>query len=1502
MQQYQAGYILEALKDQLLAYSESHNIEIAINGLLKSISTFNIETSLNLEIQSAVPSILAVASNILTRGLPTLPSVFIEEQFAQALQLTSRMDQKERGKVNFPLKAKFLDPVLSDIFFRSLHVVDPRANKRNQYLNLSDVDSNFERSFLLNLIPENKSFLAQILEKQRSRGSLTRDNNQGRVDFSLEIPYDVSQTRTNRYKQQVQLKHHKTYVVEVDGRKYHTDLLDDLKDFELAQLSTEIRHITEDKTHKDVDDFLQSVSNETYVKIIEENFHNPAYLTSQETVLMLSPFAIARLQRVLLQYMMANYDKIVKDEIFKIAVLERDIPCAHIATADLQATLFTLNELAQIQIILPSIELEVFTSEEFLNHSLHQDKKVNRISAFNPVGFDLVLDISIFRREGIFKEENVLNFDNLVSIRSSHYIHYQTFTGVTSAPLISYRPLVIPLENEVFEDIPETSGLLKKFIQDIFRKIDFRVGQMPILNRALQLKSVIGLLPTGGGKSLTYQLAAMMQPGVTIIIDPIRSLMIDQFNSLKEIGIDKCEFINSTLNTAERNYNQHNLLAKGQLQFLFVSPERFVIDDFRKALDNAAKDGHYFAYAVIDEVHCVSEWGHDFRTPYLNLGENAQEFCTTYNGKPIPLFGLTATASFDVLADIERELQIADDDGNAIVRFENSIRDEINYIIREVPNTYEGLKNLTEKAIRESIGKIKQDQIFDLISEKQKTLDIFNNEKSISEILDHSFTNYLPFTSRQKWINKFKSAEAAILEYRNEYLEHIFIKKSPFVPPDSKGKYHYGIIVFLPHRQGWLGVRNGYNSHGVYDKPDYVTVEQIEEKQFHRFNHDCFGYFIGSGDDENAAKIDKESFEHLRLYKANEESVMVATKAFGMGIDKPDVRMTIHLNIPQSIESFVQEAGRAGRDGKVSTSVILYNDDHLNLQSRPGEEFHLDTDILMYFHNNSFKGQIKERVVIHELRNRITFPNTINLQLILDEMNDLFSHEDIQFGIKLGGTNHFNRIFINTLSGTSIGFVNLESLATGTYNDFGDAAFCLKIVEWLKSKLPFQTHHDVTSIRNWLNQVVVKTDYQVGIEKILMDMKVGDKPKNIPVPFSNRYYSRKTNIRRDFILNYEHSQKVLQSKPIQELMKISGLTEQNIEGLLYNAVFEGIDYLKFVESFDIEDIQFKNRLVTLTDPYSLELQKVYFLPRSQEDTAKAIYRLVSIGIIDSYTIDYQNKLYFIEFKKKEDNEYFSALERLIARYTSKNVARREITKLKTVSATDIALAKSTVISTCLEYLTGFIYDKIKEKRLLAINDMVRLCQTSIQIQNPLQQSSYVKDEIYYYFNAKYSRRNYVEYTKTGELSASMPDDLDDELDIESTIEKYLALVENEDTGEFISNTKHLRGSAMRMLRSNPDKPQYRILKSFALFILADSIKELISEAKLELVNGLINWKLKEEPEINVPSFILTFRNRIKNHILNYNVENEFDDIEDHFYALYYATWTGNFNKQFLEKR
>ncbi len=1498
--QLQAGYILESVRDALNAYSKQHKKLPELNGLLRSLSTFDVQTELNLETPAHSPSLFAVASNIITRGLPTLASINLEEYFANKLAVTQRCDDSVKGKVTYPFVNIDNEFDLGRSLFKSLHTIEPRATNRIDYLKVSDVDSSFERSFLLSLLPEKQAYLAQLLEKQRTRSSFTRDNNQGRIDFSIEIPYDFTKNITNRYNTHVQIKHHKTYVIEVDGKKYHSDLLDDLKDFEIAQLSRNISHITEDRVFKDVEEFILSIEAEEFIQLIKDNFSDAKYLLSNITSLCLAPFGIARLQRVMMQYLMANYDDVITKQKIKIAVVERDLPCAFAAFEDLSLLLNTLNDLAQTQIHVPSFEVQIFTSPEFLNHQLNNGVTVTKHTTFNAEDFDLVIDISVLRKMSVFNND-LPPVNNTVVIRNAHYIHYKTNTGVISAPSVLYRPLVTPLQNEVFEPIAETTELLKKLLQDIFRKLDFRVGQLPILNRAMLLKSVIGLLPTGGGKSLTYQLAAMLQPGTTIIIDPIRSLMIDQHNGLKELSIDKCEFINSTLSTAERNFNQHQLLAKGQLQFLFVSPERFVIDDFRKALDNAKKDGHCFAYAVIDEVHCVSEWGHDFRTPYLNLGDNAQEYCHSYSGNSIPLFGLTATASFDVLADIERELNIKEDDGNAVVRFENSVRDEINYIIKEIPNTYEGLDNLTEQAIREGIGKKKQEAIFDLICDKQMVLQTFNQPSAIQEIIGHSFDNYLPISSRTEWLQKAGSETEALKQYKAKLLSKLHISSDAFdlQKKQESTQYQYGLIVFMPHRQGWLGIRNGYNSYGVFDNPEYVSIEQENLQSKHYYNLETLGYFMGSGDDDNADKVDEESFHHLQLFKDNEESIMVATKAFGMGIDKPNVRMTIHINIPQSIESFVQEAGRAGRDGKVSASVILFNNDPIRIKTKPKESYHLDKDVLLYFHKNSFKGQVKERVMIHELRSKITYPNTNNLQMLIDQLNELFGTEDVQFTIKLGGPKHYNRIFINLVSGTSIGYVFLDNHNTGIYHDFGNDAFCYQLVEWLKTNLPLNTILGIDNLKSWLNQVVVNIQHQIGLERMLTDMATGE-TKSLPVPFTNRFYSKRTRSKMHFNLNQEHLQKVLGTATIQKLIDVNLTSKASVGGLLKDAVFESLDYPDFVESLNIANEEEKLRLLNLGDEQSLELQRAYFIPRSQEDTAKAIYRLVSIGIIDSYTIDYQNKLYTIQFTKKENFDYFQSLEELISRYTSKNVANREIEKLKKAANLEIKAGNATVISKCLEYLTDFIYGKIKQKRLQAIDDMIRLCQTSINFaDDPLKQNEYVKDEIYYYFNAKYSRRKFIERTRSRDLEASMPDDLDNELQVDETIEKYIELVSNEETGEFISNIKHLRGSAMRMLRSNPEKPQFRILKSFALFILADMIKGLINEAKQELIQGLVDWKHNEDPDLNVQGFIIHFKNIITKHVLNYDVEEAFSEIEDHYYALYYAAWTGNFNKQFL---
>ena len=206
-----------------------------------------------------------------------------------------------------------------------------------------------------------------------------------------------------------------------------------------------------------------------------------------------------------------------------------------------------------------------------------------------------------------------------------------------------------------------------------------------------------------------------------------------------------------------------------------------------------------------------------FQNTLFKPGDNAQEYCLTYSGNSIPLFGLTATASFDVLADIERELNIKEDDGNAVVRFENSVRDEINYLVKEVTNTYEGLDNLTEKAIRRVL--VKEAGCYFWFNRRQANgaATFFNQPPAIQEIIEHSFKNYLPITTRQEWLQKAGSETEALKQYEGLLFNKLHISTDAFaVQRRMKQPYiNMGWLYSCHTDKGWLGIRNGYNSHGV---------------------------------------------------------------------------------------------------------------------------------------------------------------------------------------------------------------------------------------------------------------------------------------------------------------------------------------------------------------------------------------------------------------------------------------------------------------------------------------------------------------------------------------------------------------------------------------------------------------------------------------------------------------------------------------------------------------
>lgn len=327
-------------------------------------------------------------------------------------------------------------------------------------------------------------------------------------------------------------------------------------------------------------------------------------------------------------------------------------------------------------------------------------------------------------------------------------------------------------------------SLLKKY----FGYDQFRPLQEEIINTILAKKDVLALMPTGGGKSLCYQLPALQFDGLTLVISPLIALMKDQVDSLKANGIS-AEFLNSTLKQSEIQTIQKNAI-EGKIKILYLAPERLTLFSFKDFLHQLK-----ISLIAIDEAHCISEWGHDFRPDYRNLKILRTDFPQT------PIIALTATATKKVRQDIIDQLDLS----RAKIFVSSFNRHNLTYSITSKNNSFEKLINILQK------------------------------HKGHPAII-YCFSR--------------KDTEKLALDLREE----------------------------------------GFS---------------------------CLPYHAGL--DNNIRKQTQDKF--IR----DEVEIIAATIAFGMGIDKPDVRLIVHYDLPKTLEGYYQETGRAGRDDLPSECVLFYS-------------------------------------------------------------------------------------------------------------------------------------------------------------------------------------------------------------------------------------------------------------------------------------------------------------------------------------------------------------------------------------------------------------------------------------------------------------------------------------------------------------------------------------------------------------------------------------------------
>lgn len=1438
-EQFFAGFILDSVSEEYTKSDRAKETE----GLYNALSVFDVKSNIPLGYNIVNDSKLAVLANIISRGLPTKAPLFLENFFSDTYNISTKPDK------DVLVEYKSTHKLSVQEIYEALHVIDPRFNA--DFYNGDMLESSFEKGFIDRYLRGTQSeYLIQVFEPQRPLSSIVDIPNRQfskdqRVDFALEIPYDDARTG---------------FILEMDGRRYHSNIFsrmnDERRDKMALQGGWDTYRIEQLNNMAFMNNWETDAASIKYLATLKGNYGknlSGSWLDALQIVL--APLAIARVERMMIEAMMAGVLKTDAEE-WNITIVERDIPCAAIAITDLKEKYKQICSLAGYEESFPPINLCIVSTEEFKNSPLHLGYAVS--TNMPETHFDLCMDISILLRDNI--DALPLNVDagTVYLIRSSHYRKRERM--VYTAENIQYPPLVQKDGTGSYMVIKEREEILTYFLRDIFRKPSFRTGQLPILSHALADKTTIGLLPTGGGKSLTYQLSCILQPGVSIIVDPLVSLMVDQVRGLRKARIDTCDCVNSGMSGREKA-KKLNLLQNGSVLFMFLSPERFMMENFRTSLLTMTEKNHvYFSYGIIDEVHCVSEWGHDFRTSYLHLGRNMINFMHTKSQRPLSIIGLTATASFDVLADVERELTLGGNltiDSEAIVRPESDARPELTYRIVEVRSNFDELREPSEQYVlnaksdwdlKDIVATEKKNRMYSLLHEIPSDIALLNQNETTETQVAH--------------IPGFES--------------------DGFFASDSTRHYPNAGIIFCPHAHGTFGVEDN-----VWGTRTGISTElRVNEQDL------VIGTFIG-GDHPSG---------DMKLFNENEQSVMVATKAFGMGIDKPNIRYTIHVNHPSSIESYVQEAGRGGRDKKHAISYVLFDpteyieltidkindirylmgqDDPVWLERyinkfiladdirdlcqhngateeqinriidiirKQGFLENIDKDINMWFHNNSFRGLFKEKVILVELTDRIMNAKPTRLIEVQGKLRELTGNEDVC--LKVSVQKKSITVFSEEDNNKQYGYIFLDTLTpTYRYVDFNNN-LCSYISDSLISILNSYPEHTST----YLLKPLEGEDNIV--EGIYQAMANADEDGNASV-----VVSWENNIKQD----PEGFEKSIKDE-ISQISQTQGWAD------LSESIYGKLD-LKKINDFE----QLIAKIAKCSgdsawlrhhadrDVYS-KLRKAFCKKRDKDDTDKAIYRLCCIGLVEDVTIDYLSQTYELKIRKRTDEEFKQNMLEFFCKYYSTEQAQKKVNEIDKQQGRNY-------LDKCLGYLTAFVYENLEKKRYRAIEDMRIACEDSIIERQLNGNDEWLKEFIHLYFHSKYAR--------TGYQVDGKPYSLKDDTDIEGkngfdVVQKYIDVInpEKDNSGSEIDNVKHLYGATLLCLRAHPDNAALQLLLVYCITVLgAGNNETLKSNAYNNYIEGFMALYH------NVNSEVWEYIDKFNNYLAS-KVRNDDDFIKD----------------------
>lgn len=510
-------------------------------------------------------------------------------------------------------------------------------------------------------------------------------------------------------------------------------------------------------------------------------------------------------------------------------------------------------------------------------------------------------------------QEYAISNESLSASPSSDHLFYQGFPDISFRSWLTSQDIknsLYYITSSIFRFENGTKGFQNDVLQSIFNK-----------------KNVLGIFPTGSGKSFCFWLPALLKPGLTLVICPLRSLMQDQIMTMEDYGIASAAFINSDIDKSQQKKILHDA-KMGKIKILYVAPERIRIRDFVDAFDEL-QEFVPINYLVIDEAHCISEWGHDFRPAYLNI----PQFYESIKAKnpQVQIIALTATAGDTVKKDITNILKLQE--GGEVRIGPDLDRQCFSYQIVQVDGHKEKhrkFKDIITHWIPKALDKLGVSDIHDVLGHENH-----RGEKAVGLIyviyadphgkhsIEDGIANYLYETKRLIEPDFFNGRENKSFDPKKDYSHgrvRAFSSKIPTLCPKC---YSYKYTSY----QNTIIQGNLFEELDNDDEgEDTRGIPGKQAKKGEKICEDCGHRFKVEKNNKGTANpfaYPKSTRQNQYDFKHSVCDILVATKGFGMGIDKGSVRFALHTSFASGIESWYQEAGRAGRDEERAHCVII---------------------------------------------------------------------------------------------------------------------------------------------------------------------------------------------------------------------------------------------------------------------------------------------------------------------------------------------------------------------------------------------------------------------------------------------------------------------------------------------------------------------------------------------------------------------------------------------------